>query len=111
MEFAIGGVGTVRGYDSGVQAAARGGAVSLEHHWRPDWSFDVDPMVFFDAGHINGVGGNEDTIRSVGAGLNWQGYGVRVNASLAHALDSDVTPEQGDFRAHIRVSYTFGAGR
>jgi hemolysin activation/secretion protein len=109
VEFSIGGVGTVRGYDSGIQAAARGGALSLEHHWRLDGY--VDPLVFFDVGRISGVGANRETIRSVGAGFNWQGYGFSVNASVAHAIDSDIAPDQGDFRAHVRVSYSFGAGR
>jgi hemolysin activation/secretion protein len=106
-EFTIGGVGTVRGYDNGVQAAANGGALSLEHHWRPDWY--VDPYVFFDIGFVDQVRGENEAIRSVGTGFNWEFQGFRVNAAVAHTLDTDVAPDQSEFRAHIRLTYAFGA--
>jgi hemolysin activation/secretion protein len=106
-QFQIGGVGTVRGYENGIQSAARGVAVSGELHWQPDWI--ADSFVFADIGHVDGISPDSETISSVGAGLRWRRGSWQADASLAAALDT-VVPDQDDYRLHLRLAYAFGAG-
>ena len=104
-QFQIGGVGTVRGYDNGIQSAARGVAVSGELHWRPEWVADV--FAFADVGHVDGISPDSETITSLGGGLRWQRGDLRADLSLGAALDT-VVPDQDDYRLHLRVAWGFG---
>jgi len=106
-QFQIGGVGTVRGYQNGIQSAARGIAVSGELHWQPDWI--ADSFVFADIGHVNGISPDSETISSLGGGLRWRRGAWQADATLAAALDT-VVPDQDDYRFHLRLAYAFGAG-
>lgn len=106
-QFQIGGVGTVRGYQNGIQSAARGLAVSGELHWQPDWI--ADSFVFADIGHVDGISPDSETISSLGGGLRWRRGAWQADATLAGALDT-VVPDQDDYRFHLRLAYAFGAG-
>jgi hemolysin activation/secretion protein len=103
-EFQIGGVGTVRGYENGVLTGARGAAVSAELHWRTPWISDV--FVFSDVGHVNGRSPDSETIESLGGGLRYQYGRLRADLSAAQTMD-EVTPDQDDYRVHLRIAYTF----
>ena len=104
-QFQIGGVGTVRGYENGIQSAARGVALSGELHWQMDWIDDV--FLFSDVGHVDGISPDSQTITSIGSGGRWRYGDLRFDFSAASALD-DVVPNQDDYQVHLRLSYLFG---
>ncbi|MEX0730670.1 MAG: ShlB/FhaC/HecB family hemolysin secretion/activation protein [Aquisalimonadaceae bacterium] len=103
-QFQVGGVSTVRGYPVSAVSGGRGVYGNLELHWqaRPG----LVPFTFADAGYVDGVSPGNESISSIGLGLNWRHRAFGAELVLAHTLD-DVLPDQDENRLHARISYDF----
>jgi hemolysin activation/secretion protein len=106
-QYQVGGVGTVRGYESGALSGERGLALALELHWGVPRGLTV--FGFADYGYVDPIDLPADRIRSVGAGMQWQRGSWTVDATVAAAL-ATLDRDQDDHRAHLRLSYGFAFG-
>jgi hemolysin activation/secretion protein len=110
--FAIGGVGTVRGYRENSVVRDRGYAVSAEFHY---------PLLGGGSGHNltlipfldYGTGRNQDEtsqkLSSVGLGLNWRWQRLAADLYIAKKLNSLSATDDGrnlqDRGIHFQISY------
>ncbi len=90
--FQLGGLASVRGYDSGILSAPHGIDLALEGHWA--FADGWESSMMLDAGHALDDDLPETTIASIGAGVSYRwSDSVYVDATYAHAL-TEVVPEQ-----------------
>jgi hemolysin activation/secretion protein len=68
LNYQLGGISSVRGYDPGAVTAPEGVNVKFEAAWQA--RDNVQPFVFYDYGATHNLGVKEVQIASVGAGLN-----------------------------------------
>ena len=103
--FQLGGLGSVRGYDSGILAAPHGIDLALEAHWAflPDWEVSA----LLDAGHVNDSDLPENTIGSAGLGVSYQWRErLSVSAHYAHAF-TEVVPDQDSGQFRMQAEWKF----
>lgn len=69
LSYQLGGMGSVRGYDSGILTSPEGAAVSLETSWAINKYWQ--PFIFYDYGRTMKLGVSDLSIHSTGLGLNF----------------------------------------
>ncbi|MBO6919360.1 MAG: BamA/TamA family outer membrane protein, partial [Rhizobiaceae bacterium] len=112
--LSIGGVDTVRGYETSETSGDKGIVVRSELH------FDVTPednetftaidlFAFFDAAHVADIAKNTHAdFASIGLGVNAAlGDHVSFNSSLGIALKDGVTTQTGDVGLHFNLNTRF----
>lgn len=103
--FQVGGVSSVRGYQSGVLAAARGFYASneLQYQWRPT----LVPFLFLDQGMVKDDSMGGEGIRSAGVGIRWR-YGRYFSGEAAWGQTfMKVVPDQDEGQLHVRLSLSW----
>lgn len=101
--FQLGGLASVRGYDSGILAAPHGIDLALEGHWA--FASGWEGSMLLDAGHAIDDDLPETTIASIGAGVSYRwSDSVYVDATYAHAL-TEVVPEQESGQLLLQVEW------
>ncbi|MGN6481165.1 ShlB/FhaC/HecB family hemolysin secretion/activation protein [Luteibacter sp.] len=99
--FQLGGVGSVRGYDRGVVAGARGYFLDLELH-RPIGA--VDTYAFADHGAVFAAFPRNRQITGAGLGANWNyRRWLTFTGDVAHAF-TRVVPDQDAWRVDFRLA-------
>ncbi len=101
--FQIGGLGSVRGYQSGTLAGPRGyvASVALHRYFGRKW----DVYGFFDHGTVFAASPGSDSINGTGLGVFWQPLqSIDVSLDVARALDT-VTSYQTGTRVDFRVNW------
>lgn len=116
-EFGVGGVGTVRGYESNEVAGSSGVAASLEVIGAPisladgNVPISVSPYGFFDIGYVEGdaaLATASETISSVGFGGRFSvGAGATATLEAARALSDGVSTLSGDTTIHFNLTARF----
>jgi hemolysin activation/secretion protein len=103
--FQVGGIGSVRGYDNGAVAGARGYAFSLESRYQ--WRENLQPYAFVDHGYVDDISPDKESISSMGFGLTWK-YGRYLSGDLSYAKTlKDVLPDQDSGRLLLRIDASF----
>jgi hemolysin activation/secretion protein len=102
--FQIGGLGSVRGYERGVLAGARGYYTDFEVHR----SFDerLDLFGFVDHGTVRSHYPDSASISGAGLGGSYQRGWFSVTADVAKPFNT-VTPDQDSMRFDFRLSAHF----
>lgn len=113
-KFALGGIGSVRGYRQNQVVRDNATLVSAEYHYRLDLPVQVTLVGFAEWGkgenHDDAsLSGSED-LASIGIGLvlaNW--HGISAELYLAHGFD-DFTAQEHDLQddgVHFRLGYRY----
>lgn len=112
--LSIGGVDTVRGYDTSETSGDKGLVVRNELHFdvtpQDNGLFSaVDLFAFFDAAHVKDIAKNTHAdFSSIGFGLNAAiGENVSFNSSVGVALLDGVTTQSGDVGVHFNLNTRF----
>lgn len=112
--LSIGGVDTVRGYETSEASGDTGVVVRNELHLditpqESDIFNAVDLFAFLDAGHVKDIAKNTHAdFSSVGLGLNASiGKNISFNSSLGVALRDGITTEIGDVGLHFNLNTRF----
>ncbi len=103
LVYQLGGSATVRGYDEGVSSGDEGYLLSagFDYLWEPA----LRQTLFLDYGKVDQGESGTDRLTSVGTGFTWRATGdITVQAELGIPLE-DVTPDQDDARAHLRLTW------
>jgi hemolysin activation/secretion protein len=103
LVYQLGGSATVRGYEEGVSSGDEGYLLSagVDYLWEPA----LRQTVFVDHGEVDQGASGTDRLTSVGTGFTWRATGdVSVEATVGFPLE-DVTPDQDDARAHLRLTW------
>lgn len=118
-QFAVGGVGSVRGLEERELRGDEGYQVSIQA-WAPPISSTLRPVAFVDIGHVSNNGpidgefGSED-VMSIGMLLNWNPTNkISASASYGYLIDGvdseeaiESSPEDGDGQLHFNLTYRF----
>jgi len=110
-QFGVGGVGTVRGYETNEVSGNSGAALSIELRGKPITTAAagantvIQPYGFFDFGYAGTTNVTDDQeLASIGFGVNSQlGNGLTAKAEAAYALNSLSETEKGDFTLHFEL--------
>lgn len=120
-QFAAGGADSVRGYLESAEMGDNGAYGTLElrmpqlSRLLPESLQQSYAFVFYDAAvlgildplTVDGEKDSRNDIRSWGAGLRWNGFGLSADLDWAYPLrDTDHTLS-GDSRVHFRLRYDF----
>lgn len=112
--LSIGGVDTVRGYETSEASGDRGIVIRNELHLDVtpqdnDIFKAVDLFAFIDTGHVRDIAKNTHAdFSSVGVGLNAAvGEHVSFNSSVGIALRDGVTTDVGDVGFHFNLNTRF----
>lgn len=101
--FQLGGLASVRGYDSGILSAPHGIDLALEGYWA--FADGWEGSIMFDAGHALDDDLPETTIASIGAGFSYRwSDSIYVDATYAHAL-TEVVPEQESGQLLVQLEW------
>ncbi len=99
--FQLGGVGSVRGYDRGIVAGARGYFLDMELH-HPIGA--VDAFAFADHGAVYAAFPRDRQITGAGVGANWNfRRWLTFTGDAAHAF-THVVPNQDSWRVDFRLA-------
>lgn len=111
--FAIGGVGTVRGFRENSVVRDTGYIATAEFRY-PLWP-DGDArrslhlLAFADAGSGRNRGEARQTVSSAGAGVNWRYSGFSADLYVAHKISKLPQRTSGNLQdrgVHLQISYT-----
>lgn len=110
-QFGVGGVGSVRGYETNEVSSNSAVVLNIELRGQPITSETADmntvfqPYGFFDLGYSGGTNVTDDEeLASIGVGFNSQiGKSLTAKAEAAYALSSAAETEQGDFALHFEI--------
>ncbi|MBL4600037.1 MAG: ShlB/FhaC/HecB family hemolysin secretion/activation protein [Rhizobiaceae bacterium] len=115
-KFGIGGVGSVRGYETNERSGDTGVSVQAELHL-PVFpllkggkiSANADVFAFADYGSIHEIATNIDhELSSAGVGVNIHiNNNVRASMVWGHAFDAGITSATGNNRVHVTFTTSF----
>lgn len=118
-QFAVGGVGGLRGLDERELRGDEGYQLILQA-WAPPVYKNVRPVAFLDIGHVSNNDAleseiNSEDVMSVGVLVNWNPTNrVSASASYGYLLDgidssaaTENSPDDGDGKLHFNLTYRF----